>query len=297
MIDLMLLEELHSSARFRRWFVAQLDSFPEDAEFVEAWHSVRWTEGESDLEAEFAGPISGTTMIYVEDKIDAPLQRDQIERYRLRSDRDVQEGRCDAGYVVLVAPERYIGGLSPETRSVLDGTISLEKLHAYFIEESDLGERASFKARVLALAIEKRPRIGAGERRQWTEDEVVQQATDTLGERVVDWIKPAVAIREAGGRVVTGNGAKNPSLMICAPGMQKPFASLFADGTLWLRLDKLPAGTRGSIEASLSDLGLREIAPGTTGCQYTHTEWLPKAVEIGSLFASLGSVTGPAGTS
>ena len=83
-IDLLLLEELHSSASFRSWMIAHVlgPGFGAVA-FVGAWHSLTDPGlGESDLVLLSKTPTGETIAILIENKIDAPPQPDQALRYR-----------------------------------------------------------------------------------------------------------------------------------------------------------------------------------------------------------------------
>lgn len=111
-VDLLLLDLLHSSEPFRRWFLAaalpsvapDLDTF----EFRGAWHSVIDALGhESDLEADWWSPRHGAVTLLIEDKVDAACQPDQALRYLHRAARYRDEGLAQVTRTVLVAPATY----------------------------------------------------------------------------------------------------------------------------------------------------------------------------------------------
>ena len=106
-MDLMLLEELVASSDFRSWFLSQL-GIDDDATLVEASHSVDTQNGESDLELTFQG-FGGGVKILIEDKIDAPFQPNQAQRYLERAEGYRASGLYAEVVTVLVAPKVYFG--------------------------------------------------------------------------------------------------------------------------------------------------------------------------------------------
>ncbi len=154
-IDLLLVEEFCSSARFRSWFLEQTVSARFVAgKFVGAWHSVVHPSlGESDLEVAFEGPDKGGFRLLIEDKIDAVAQPDQAERYRLRGEAYLRKSECTDFKTVIVAPERYLADKS-ET-ALFDAAITYESLRDWFLGQTQLGERASYKAALILAAMEE----------------------------------------------------------------------------------------------------------------------------------------------
>ena len=78
-LNLLLLEEMYSSAEFRQW-IREKVGLPSDARFDCGRHLVADAFGESDVELDFESE-SGVCRVLVEDKIDARFQPDQILRY------------------------------------------------------------------------------------------------------------------------------------------------------------------------------------------------------------------------
>jgi hypothetical protein len=105
-IDLLVLEELHVSPRFRSWFIASVVAdCPERVTFLDAWHSLSDTTiGESDLVLSFRDSAQKAWTILIENKIDAPPQPDQAARYAERGRVGVRGRRGLAGTVPPRSP-------------------------------------------------------------------------------------------------------------------------------------------------------------------------------------------------
>jgi hypothetical protein len=91
-IDLLLMEEFHVSSAFVSWFAVQVRVG--DATFAGAWHSVSDTDGETDL---LLRVVSGgtRTAILIQNKVAAPEQSRQDERYHIRGARSRDAGLLD----------------------------------------------------------------------------------------------------------------------------------------------------------------------------------------------------------
>lgn len=147
-IDLLLLEELHVSADFRSWFVAEVfGTACQCAQFVGAWHSVdKANLGESDLVLEFLDAIGSPMAILVEDKIDALPQPEQGARYRLRGQEGVVDGSWQSFRTCIVAPQAYLTATADAAH--YDACISYEAIRDWFrgsvAEENRMAYKASF---------------------------------------------------------------------------------------------------------------------------------------------------------
>lgn len=105
-IDQLVVEELHASADFRRWLLERLID-ESDHEFIGAWQSLMTETGEADVAVGFR--VDGERLIVlIEDKIYAPEQPRQEERYRERGNNLIESGDWDAFTTVLLAPEEYL---------------------------------------------------------------------------------------------------------------------------------------------------------------------------------------------
>ncbi len=152
-IDLLLLEELWVNAVFRAWFIARATGSVADAmDLFKARRSVTQSSGESDIEVAWRGLDGADCRLLIENKVDAGFQRDQAARYRQRADDYVASGQCAVATTVLVAPAAYFGSVTASLG--FDGTITYEQINEWF-KNANLGPRGTYKASVLASAIEK----------------------------------------------------------------------------------------------------------------------------------------------
>jgi hypothetical protein len=149
-IDMLLLEELSSSPDFLKWFLAQI-GISAQSSLVSAACTVATSTGESDLEmtVQCDGKIF---KILIEDKIGAPLQPKQPERYRERAEAYVHEGKCFAAKTVIVAPCKYFG--KSADRLGFDYAVSHESIREWFNHAKDMGNRRLCKISILDSALE-----------------------------------------------------------------------------------------------------------------------------------------------
>ncbi len=107
-VDLLLMEEFHVDAGFVEWFCDRV-GVP-GARFDGAWHSVTDVDGETDL---LLRVVAGAERVgvLVENKISAPAQERQDERYHLRAARAQNAGRFDRFVVCICAPRAYLDGM------------------------------------------------------------------------------------------------------------------------------------------------------------------------------------------
>ena len=149
-IDLLLLEEFHVSNDFVGWFCSELGLHNVTA--AGAWHSLSDTDGESDLVLRVLqeGRRIG---ILIENKVSAPAQYRQAERYHLRGRRFVAEGKLDSYRTVICAPARYLNAVGPET--VYQHRILYEQIEARFREQQAQGPRAIWRHYVMLAAIDQ----------------------------------------------------------------------------------------------------------------------------------------------
>ena len=112
-MDILLVRKLAQEKEFVRKFFLESKELAEKgydkAEFdvVKVARSVWAEEGQSDVEAVLT--VDGKTVaLLIENKIDAPAQPKQAERYFARGDKAVERGDYDEYYVFIVAPEAYL---------------------------------------------------------------------------------------------------------------------------------------------------------------------------------------------
>lgn len=151
-IDFLLEEELSCSPEFAGRFLEQCGF--DGGSIREVRHSVCDQFGETDVLADCILLSGSPGALLIEDKINASFQHQQAERYRLRGEAGVSDGRWTAFRTVLVAPTRYIG----TGTHGFDVAIPLEHLTEW-VCPNDPG-RAEFKRARLLQAIEKKNATG-----------------------------------------------------------------------------------------------------------------------------------------
>lgn len=140
------------SSDFRGWFINQtVSDTVEHTTFVDAWHSVYDSEfGESDIEFGVPDGDDRDILVLIENKIDAELQENQLQRYQKRGKKAV-ENEWDDFYTCLFAPESY---LDPTAETdVVDETVSYEAVRDRLANRDT--QRAEYRSQMLANAIEQ----------------------------------------------------------------------------------------------------------------------------------------------
>lgn len=145
-IDLLLMEEFHVSRDFVSWFCNAVGI--EQAKFDGAWHSVTDADGETDL---LLRVVSGGERvgILIENKISAPEQDQQDERYHLRATRAQNAGRFDRFVVCICAPKSYLDGLIE--RSSYEFRITYESIVEWFTRSDD--DRSRWRRTIMDEAV------------------------------------------------------------------------------------------------------------------------------------------------
>jgi hypothetical protein len=144
-IDLLLAEEFKVSARFASEFLRKLNFEDVPTGSVVGVHVSKIdTSGESDLVVIFEKPGSEERFaIFIEDKIDAPFQPEQLARYRQRA----ETGKGYKDYkIVLLAPEAYL-----TADFGFDAKISYESV-ATILTTVEPGERSFYRAEAIFQA-------------------------------------------------------------------------------------------------------------------------------------------------
>lgn len=145
-IDLLLMEEFHVTPSFAAWFSNELGL--QGAQFDGAWHSVFDADGETDLLLRVR--VNDQRVgILIENKIGAPQQVTQDERYHIRGARSQQEGKFDTFLTCMCAPQVYLDSLGDE--SLYQRKLAYEKIADWFARLD--GARAAWRHRVIEEAI------------------------------------------------------------------------------------------------------------------------------------------------
>jgi hypothetical protein len=109
--------------------------------------------GESDLIALFQKENGERFALYIEDKINAPLQPQQAERYRMRAEHGLSNGLFSSYETVLCAPEVYLAA-APESE-LFDSRISYEAIGTFIRSSHPDGPRSAYRARLIESSIPK----------------------------------------------------------------------------------------------------------------------------------------------
>jgi len=156
-VDLLVLEELSVSEKFRKWFAALVFGEPVYRSNIGAWHSVYSNNiGESDLLFLFVAENGTHSAILIENKIDASPMPKQGERYRQRGEEGIKIGLWERFKTCIIAPKKYL--LSAKNSGVYDVEVSYEEIHSYFVSRSNQEMRFAYKAKILLEGIEKNRR-------------------------------------------------------------------------------------------------------------------------------------------
>lgn len=177
-IDLLITEELSVSDEFREWMAARVFGEPTFGSTLHALHSVTDAQlGESDVVFLFQSLDGARIGVLIENKIDAPPQRDQGQRYRLRGEKGIAQGDWDRFRTCVVAPQRYLE--SGKHTESYDAEISYEELLAYFQSRGPRDARYAYKAKVVLEAIQQN-------RRGYT-----PQISEAMTQFVADYVRMA----------------------------------------------------------------------------------------------------------
>ncbi|MDX2470605.1 MAG: hypothetical protein QNL04_08515 [SAR324 cluster bacterium] len=149
-IDLLLLEEFNVNLEFCRWF-AGLCWLKKHNKSLGTWHSVADTAlGESDLIHLFEDAQGQKQALMIENKIDAPQQPRQAERYCERGEQGIKEGNWQVFTTCIIAPAKY---LESKDLSAYQYQISYEALEAWF--SSQTGTYSKYRAKVISQAVDQ----------------------------------------------------------------------------------------------------------------------------------------------
>lgn len=154
-VDLVLVEEFTVNDEFREFFSSRVYGMPILAKPLGAWHSVSDASlGESDVVHLFQSDEGKVVALLIENKIGAPPQPTQAERYRKRGEKGITEGFWAEFRTCLVAPEQYLA--AGTEADLYDCAISYEELLSFFASRRHRDPRFLYKAKVIQEAIQKR---------------------------------------------------------------------------------------------------------------------------------------------
>ena len=154
-IDSIVVEEIFCSVNFQNWLLSKL-SLKKNSVLVGAWKNVMPTNfGECDIVVEFIDN-NKKIAILIEDKIDAPEQPKQAERYHKTGKYLIEKKEIDQYISCLLCPKDYFKPGAPMER--YDKNISYEELLEWFEKQND-SKRIRIKQMIIQNAI-KRAKTG-----------------------------------------------------------------------------------------------------------------------------------------
>ena len=149
-VDLLLLMALHSSADFRG-FVVSRTLCAGVVEFLDGWRGVFDQTGETDLLLLFKDESDRRIAVLIEDKINAPFQPDQSDRYTKRGQDGVARGWWESFVTCLCAPARF--GEPLRATNAWGVILTYEQIDAHLRNSKE--SFAPFLRRALGCAIEE----------------------------------------------------------------------------------------------------------------------------------------------
>jgi len=156
-IDLLVVEELESSEQFRAWLATRVYGTVIYKGPIGAWHSVNDPKlGESDLIFLFTDETDGEAAILIENKIDAPPQPEQGQRYQQRGRKGEDEGLWNEFRTCVIAPKKYLESATHTEQ--YDAEISYQEILAFFASRRSIAPRFAHKAKVIQEGIEQNRR-------------------------------------------------------------------------------------------------------------------------------------------
>jgi hypothetical protein len=154
-IDILLAEEFQVSPDFANWFLSATECAACQAgRVLEVAVSKSDNLGESDLIVLFESADSKSRFaLYIEDKINAPLQHEQLARYRKRAEIGQQRGFYSHFHVVLCSPKAYRE--THKDAEGFDAYLSFESIAGFLQENDPVSVRNLYRASIFANAATK----------------------------------------------------------------------------------------------------------------------------------------------
>lgn len=148
-IDWIICVELNANSRFREWLCSRVFGSAREILHLGAWRSVETLLGESDL-LWLVKADGAKHLTLIENKINAPCQPGQQQRYRQRAAAYVIEGICSNFRIVLAAPDGYRSADCDD----YDVRISYESMREWFV--ADASERGQYLSKIFDSATRNR---------------------------------------------------------------------------------------------------------------------------------------------
>jgi hypothetical protein len=152
-IDLLLLEELNVSDEFALWLYSEVTGKNDARSCKGAWHSISDPSlGESDLVVIYDNGVA----VLLENKIDAPAQPEQGQRYKARGEIGMQDGLWISYITCMVAPSLYLQ--KEGDAQIYDHILSYEDIASWFEFLKGVNRRRKYKAYLIREAVEQNRR-------------------------------------------------------------------------------------------------------------------------------------------
>ena len=158
-IDLLLMEELRCDPDFLQLFLEKTD-FPiwqYDPGCIETYQSEYMENGEADVVVVLTYSDGVKRALLIEDKINAPTQKDQSQRYTENAKQLLKRKGLKDVKTFLVAPKKYLLDHCDDNNAAdFETRITYEELLSFFESRND--PRFYNKAELLRFAVEKQKR-------------------------------------------------------------------------------------------------------------------------------------------
>lgn len=155
-IDLLILEELSVNEEFRAWIVLRIFGVSIYGQAIGVWHSFCDLDGETDIQFVFRNNKGQRIALLIENKIDAPPQPEQGERYRKRGANGIEAKYWEEFQTSIIAPKRYLESVLHSES--YDSEVGYEELIDFFSSRANDDPRFLYKARIIQEAIEQNRR-------------------------------------------------------------------------------------------------------------------------------------------
>ena len=151
-MDMLIMEEFICNEAFRDLFYGQ-NGVELDHNFTvyEVYKSLSDNDGESDVTF-IVSDGKTRVAILIEDKIDARTQEEQSQRYELRAEKGIENGKYDEYYTFLVCPENYFKKHVTDKNADYKYQVFYENIMDLYKDSDDV--RDIYKYKVLQTAIE-----------------------------------------------------------------------------------------------------------------------------------------------
>jgi hypothetical protein len=148
-VDSIVVEEIFCSKDFQNWLLSKV-SLKENSKLIGAWKNVNPANfGECDIVVEFIDNDK-KIVILIEDKIDAPEQPRQAERYHETGKYLIEKGQIHQYITCLLSPKDYFKEGTPMEK--YNKKISYEELLEWFKQQDD-SKRMRVKQMILQNGI------------------------------------------------------------------------------------------------------------------------------------------------